>query len=178
MLCEKCKLRDATVHLTEMHKNVKSEIHICELCARDFGLNNKISNFSLSLPDMLTFLDIDDLDSGNDTYVCATCGMNYLDYRKAGKLGCSNCYRDLKSTLNSIIYSYHGNKRHVGKVPENYIESASLNKTIPEFKKETINSISNNNLHMELKRAIGEERYEDAAVLRDKISGKEEGRGE
>jgi hypothetical protein len=43
---------EATVHLTEIIKNVKSEVHLCEACARGIGLNSKLSNFSLTVPDM------------------------------------------------------------------------------------------------------------------------------
>ena len=72
MICERCKKRDSTVHLTEIIKSVRSEVHLCEQCARDIGFNAKLSNYSLSIPDMLSFLD-DDM-AENDTGVCPCCG--------------------------------------------------------------------------------------------------------
>jgi protein arginine kinase activator len=168
MLCEKCKKRDATVHLTEVIKNVKSEIHLCEYCAKEFGLNSKLSNFSLSVPDMLTFLDIEEVGDLEDTNVCATCGLTYMGYKKSGKLGCPDCYQYLKSALDSVIYSYHGESKHIGKVPLNYVDVESPRSILLEGTTDARGSSADiTELKRRLESAVKEERYEDAARLRD-----------
>ena len=57
MFCERCKQREATVHLTEIIRNEKTEIHLCDSCARDMGLSSHGGGFSLTVSDMLSFLD-------------------------------------------------------------------------------------------------------------------------
>ncbi len=170
MLCEKCKKSEATVHLTEIIKNVKSEIHLCEACARGIGLNSKLSNFTLTVPDMLSFLDIEETHDIVDTNVCRSCGTAFLDYKKTGKLGCPDCYRYLHGALEPVIAGYHGEKKHVGKIPLNYVEMKSPGKAFLDAgvrvaeKTETIMD-----LKKKLDQAVKEERYEDAAVVRDNL---------
>jgi len=95
MFCERCKKNEATIHLSEVVKNIKSEVHLCEQCARDVGLNTKISNFTLSLPEMLTFLNVDETSDSREHRRCHSCGSSFMDYRKNGKLGCPDCYNFL-----------------------------------------------------------------------------------
>ncbi len=170
MLCEKCKKRDATVHLTEVIKNVKTEIHLCEWCAKDFGLNSNLSNFSLSVPDMLTFLDIEEVGDVEDCRVCSTCGMTYMDYKKVGKLGCSDCYHYLKPALDSVICGFHGEEKHVGKVPLKYVDVESP-KRVLLAKDENRKGKEHNTgeLRKRLDAAVKDERYEDAARFRDAL---------
>jgi protein arginine kinase activator len=167
MICERCKLAEATIHLTEIIKDVKSEVHLCENCARDIGLNSKLSNFSLSIPEMLSFLDVNEIDEYVYGSVCKSCGLTFVDYRREGKLGCADCYQYLEDSLNSIITGYHGATTHTGKHPNNPADPVvdhyggmariSAKKSIAELKGL-------------LKQAVVDERYEEAAVLRDKIT--------
>jgi protein arginine kinase activator len=173
MQCERCKNAEATIHLTEIIKDVKSEVHLCEGCARDIGLNSKLSRFSLSIPEMLSFLDVDEIDDDANGAVCKSCGFTFMDYTREGKLGCPDCYRYLGDQLKTVILGFHGATKHVGKYPNNYmtfgeeghIRSSRLNnvqKTIEE-------------LNVDLEKAVIEERYEEAAVIRDKIREIESG---
>jgi len=173
MKCEKCRQNDATIHLTEIIKNVKSEFHLCEKCARLVGINSKFSNFSLSVPDMLSFLDLDEVGDAVDSTVCANCGLTFLEYKRVGKLGCPRCYNYLKSSLEPVIRSYHGSYGHAGKVPSNYVEANDCPAVFLEDKsREGEREKSLVELRSMLQSAIGDERYEDAAVLRDRIRDK------
>jgi protein arginine kinase activator len=170
MKCERCKKRDATIHLTEIIKNVKSEFHLCEECARIIGVNSKFSNFSLSVPDMLSFLDLDDAGDIVDTNMCIHCGMSFVDYKRAGKLGCPHCYGYLKPGIDSIVKSYHDSIRHVGKVPFNYVEVEDGDTVLLEDSgRGQHEHRSVQELKKMLDNAVSEERYEDAAELRDRI---------
>ncbi|HSV97479.1 MAG TPA: UvrB/UvrC motif-containing protein [Spirochaetota bacterium] len=174
MFCEKCKHNEATVHLTEIIKNVKSEVHLCESCAREIGLNSKLANFNLTVPDMLSFLDVEEAGGMVDPNRCRGCGFTFLDYKKTGKLGCPECYRYLRSTLDPVVVNYHGEKRHVGKMPLNYIEMKTpvrvlFDKSVNVAEKTDVLS----DLMKKLDKAVEEERYEEAAVLRDKIRDSE-----
>ncbi len=179
MLCERCKERDATVHLTEIIKNVKSEIHLCEVCAREIGLNAQLSSFSLSVPDMLSFLDVHEIDEHGDTTACASCGFTFTDYKKSGKLGCPECYRHLRASLHSVLSNYHGTPQHVGKVPANFIEQGNRGLMLLEKKgKSSTATMTLQELKKKMQKAVREERYEEAAVLRDEIQSLESGDNE
>ena len=164
MHCERCKKKDASIHLTEIIKDVKSEVHLCEECARDIGLNTKLSGFSLSVPEMLSFLEVNDVATSEETTSCRTCGTRFVQYVKDGKLGCPECYKYLGSSLESVIKSYHGNTRHVGKSPSSFKE----NPVIVTGKVEVPHS-SLGEMQEKLDQAVSDERYEDAAMLRDQI---------
>jgi len=174
MICERCKRKEATVHLTEIIRNEKSEIHLCENCANEIRLNSKSANFTFSIPEVLSFLDFDDGEENYSNDLCKTCGFTYLDYKKKKVLGCSDCYDNLKFVKDSIISCQHNEKRHIGKMPANFnlpkdndMISTKID-TVLIDKIETLSELQNN-----LQTAIFEERYEDAAEIRDRIQNKE-----
>ena len=59
MICELCQKNEATIHLTEITDGVRSEMHLCELCAAEQGItvknqmpiNELLSNLLASVPD-------------------------------------------------------------------------------------------------------------------------------
>jgi protein arginine kinase activator len=175
MLCERCKNIEATIHLTEIIKDVKSEVHLCESCAREIGLNSKLSNFSLSIPEMLSFLDVSEVDEFPAGSVCKSCGLSFMDYSRDSKLGCPDCYTHLHDSLLSVIAGYHGAVRHVGKQPSGTagtaVETCARTTRVVTAKK-SVDELKN-----QLDRAIYEERYEEAARLRDRIQDMENEKG-
>ncbi|HNT10780.1 MAG TPA: UvrB/UvrC motif-containing protein [Spirochaetota bacterium] len=153
-------------------KNVKSEIHLCEKCAKEFGLNTKFSKFSLTVPDMLSFLDVHEVNPSDRTAVCMSCGSSYIDIRKRGRLGCPDCYRYLGAELESIILNVHGRNRHVGKIPAYYVEMKSFSKPLIDSDLPPAGEMSDlDELRRQLDDAVMNERYEEAALLRDRIRG-------
>jgi hypothetical protein len=103
MYCERCKKNEATIHLSEIMKDIKSEVHLCEHCAREVGLNTKISNFTLTLPEMLTFMNVDEVNDFQGKKRCSTCGCDFIEYKTNGKLGCPDCYLILPISLNLLL---------------------------------------------------------------------------
>ena len=166
MKCERCKKNDATIHLSEIVKDVKSEVHLCEHCARDVGLNPKGPGFSLSIPEMLTFLSVDDLVDYDNSQACSTCGCSFPEYKREGKLGCPDCYIFLENEIEGIISDYYGEKKYSGKVPANY--NISEGRSFVQVQEKPKYSIAA--LKAELDIAVNEERYEEAALLRDRIN--------
>ncbi len=166
MFCERCKKNEATIHLSEVIKDMKSEVHLCEGCAKDVGLNTKISNFSLSLPEMLTFLNVDELTDYSDGKHCPVCGSGFMDYKREGKLSCPECYNNLSEFLAPVLAGFHGEKRHIGKFPV-YNEETVFHDKVFKIAKPDLDNRAD--LQSQLDSAVNEERYEDAAVLRDKL---------
>ena len=82
--------------------------------------------------------------------------MDYSEFQDVGKIGCSQCYLVFRDRLDSLVRNVQGGKKHTGKIPkidkENYIIKREVAK-----------------LRENLQEAIIQERFEDAADLRDKI---------
>jgi protein arginine kinase activator len=161
MLCERCKHKDATVHLTEIIKGVRSEVHLCEHCARDIGLNSKLNNYALSVPDMLSYLDEGILDD-HPGDVCTVCGISSADFESTGKVGCSHCYEALSPSINVLFPD--GKESYAGKQP------AAEGSSVPDAAPEPVEPASV--LLGQLDEAVKEERYEDAAKIRDLMRGR------
>lgn len=159
MLCQKCKKNPATVHMTKIINNMKTELHLCENCADKRKDLNLFSPFSLN--DLLTsFLDpIKPTVAADNTPAikCDKCGMDYRQFKKTGRFGCENCYKVFKNEIHPIIKRIQGGAfRHTGKRPGQYNIRHRTNKEIEDLKRQ-------------LQGAINIEAFEEAARLRDRI---------
>ena len=162
MQCDICGKKKATVHLTEIIDGQMSEMHLCEGCAREksvqmeqqFGLADLLaglSDFGKQLKDTPT-VDIK----------CPNCGTTYDDFRKFGRLGCSQCYEAFKLHLTTLLRKIHGANHHLGKAPVGL--STEIRQTVENL----------HDLKTQLMKAIQDEDFEKAAQLRDKIKKIEE----
>ena len=159
MQCERCRHKDATVHLTEIIKGVRSEVHLCEQCARDIGLNSKLNSCSLSIPDMMSYLDEGAVGNGE---VCRSCGCSSADLDGSGRVGCPHCYEDLAGPISALYPEVMAS--YAGKHPSSVKADSPVRQEPPEQ--------SASYLKKQLDEAVREERYEDAAKLRDLIRGR------
>lgn len=168
MLCEGCDKKEATFHLTEIKDDIKSEYHLCEKCARELHVNCEKENSLFPVTDMLNLLDMD-RDGSAEGNSCAVCGLTESEYAEKGKLGCPSCYSYLKS-FKKITEQSGSSVMNNAKKPGNYINIKSKIISLADpcgagtEKDEDINK-----LKVELENAVEEERYEDAARLRDII---------
>jgi protein arginine kinase activator len=88
---------------------------------------------------------------------CTNCGMSYDEFRKFGRLGCSQCYESFKMHLGTLLKKVHGSNHHLGKTPVK----------IPPSEKKMIENLQE--LKIQLTQAIQMEDFEKAAQIRDKI---------
>lgn len=180
MLCQNCNQREANVQYTQITNGVKKEMHLCEECAGKLGITN--INFSMPI-DVSSFLGnfmegyeqslLPNFMNPN-VLTCKECGTTYQDFVDIGKLGCRNCYDIFSNTLDSILKNIQGSNTHVGRIGRLSGTNTKIEKSKePKIKKETTNVKKEENpieqLKLDLKKAIGEERYEDAAKIRDEI---------
>ena len=164
ILCQVCKKNIATVHLTEIIKGKKREIHLCEECAGKKGVAFKSHQFSIS--DLLSGLVNSQAAqeiAKMSQIKCPICGLSYLDFRQHGRLGCATDYTVFKEGLLGLLEKIHGSTDHMGKIPASSGETREISKELLE-------------LRQELKRAVEKEDYEKAADVRDRIRDIEEGR--
>lgn len=156
MLCCICKEREATVHLTQIAGDKMQKVDLCEECAKKKGVNDPTG---FSLADLLLGLGASqeiDQSAGGGELKCPRCGFTQADFKKAGRLGCPDCYQTFAEGLESLLKSMHKGTRHVGKVPESLRQSRDLTDRLRSLQKR-------------LNKAIEEENFEQAAVLRDEI---------
>lgn len=156
MKCEKCGKYEATTHIRSVINGVVREYNLCSDCAAKEGYNGVKHN---SLAGMLASMFNEFVPGGisENTVRCSVCGATFSDIAKRGKVGCADCYKTFQSDLLPYLKRVHGSTKHTGKVPV----SAPI---VVVDNKETIDS-----LRMELNRLVSEEKYEEAAIVRDKI---------
>jgi len=95
---------------------------------------------------------------------CGHCGLTYEDFRKIGRLGCSECYASFVKYLAPLLKRIHGASAHTGKFPPGQIPEG------PRPQKTKMTRDANiDELKAGLQQAIVTEEFEDAARLRDKI---------
>ena len=188
MLCENCKKNEANVRYTQIINGDKKEMHLCEECSEKLGIGNMDFKMPISFSSFLgDFFDEFENDSllpefnPIKTLKCDSCGMTFEDFMNTGKFGCSNCYDTFESKIDPILKNIHGANKHVGRIgkigptTELNVEkekNAYDNNEDSSNKKETKidTKVSEaEKLKQELQKAIKEERYEDAAKIRDKL---------
>ena len=156
MLCDVCGKKEATVHLTEIINDQMTKLNLCEDCAREKGAEMEehfgLSELLAGLTDMGTTVE----PEVAITTKCSNCGLTYQNFRKIGRLGCSECYETFKKELASLLKRIHGSDRHVGKVPLRGGKTIKDTRTLQDMK-------------IQLEKAIQMEEFEEAAKLRDKI---------
>ena len=142
-------------------------MHLCSECVAELGIMDEFSaesffadsffgNFlGAGIPAMKVLSGVDR---------CEYCGSSFNDIVKSGMVGCANCYKKFEDKLEPSILKIHGNTRHLGK---------NVSYTVEEDEKEKAEESENGleSLKEQLRQAIKEQRFEDAAVLRDKIKG-------
>lgn len=158
--CQECGKRPATLHFTKIVNGDKTELHICESCARERGEFVPGTPGGFSIHNLLSgLLDFDQTASGvakPADLKCDTCGMTYAQFGKVGRFGCSDCYRHFENKLEPLFKRVHGNTVHMGKVPKRTGGKVRARREIDRLKRE-------------MQRKIEVEDFEAAARLRDQI---------
>jgi len=156
MLCSICKEKEATVHLTNIAGDKMQKVDLCEECAKSKGMNDPTA---FSLADQLfglgAALEIEQAGGGTGLK-CRACGFTQADFKKAGRLGCPQCYETFAEPLEGLLKTMHKGTRHVGKVREAWRHNRDLSDHLKLLQKK-------------LSKAIEREDFEEAAILRDEI---------
>ena len=87
---------------------------------------------------------------------CPVCGMSFADFKRTGKLGCSECYSTFKAPISEVLRQVHRNTVHTGKIPPNMRAELSKKQKLSELKSM-------------LQAAVKNENYEEAAKLHKEI---------
>lgn len=162
MECEICHQRPASLHVTNYVEGNKEQLHICHQCAVDEGYVEaeqayQIHDLLSGLFNVSHSVKQQRQERNKEAVACPTCRMTYQDFVKTGKFGCSDCYQAFDAQLDPLLRRVHsGNTVHVGKVPHRQHEHLKQKQLIQAYR-------------AQLNQLIEEERFEEAATLRDKI---------
>ena len=171
MKCEICHRNDAKAAIHKMVGGEDAELYVCEECARRESsraaarrsgrddsnsapeidmeeLQEKLSNALFDAILSVAGPDLADMTEPS----CQRCGTTLSEFRKNTLLGCPECYRCFSNEVEAMIRDMHRGTVHVGKVPSAVTrgrESARL--------------------AAQLRNAIAEQRFEDAARIQAKL---------
>jgi protein arginine kinase activator len=157
MVCDSCKERDAVVHLTQIVENAVTQLHLCEKCAAEKGVETTVAMPKHPLAGLLQAAQQQVQVAQGDAVRCTFCSATLRDFKASGRLGCAHCYGAFESSLRELLRRVHGNSRHVGRRYEPPRPEA--------FERDT----TLGELRDRLRRAIESEQFELAADLRDRI---------
>lgn len=165
MKCTHCHENEANTHIKRTINGRTQEMYLCPECAKKLGVMDEFEPFSMdSFFGNFLGAGAAALNSLAGIERCSYCGSSFNDIVNTGRVGCANCYDKFEDRLAPGIEKLHGRAKHVGK-NVTYTEEKEEQKPVSEI----------DGLKSQLKQAIKEQRFEDAAVLRDKINelGKE-----
>ncbi|HXR05296.1 MAG TPA: UvrB/UvrC motif-containing protein [Verrucomicrobiae bacterium] len=158
-MCSICKEKPATVFLTKIASdNTPRNLDLCEDCAKSKGVYN-MDIFSVADADLLLGLGASqqiEQAAGGVEVKCPRCGFTQADFKKSGRLGCPECYQTFAEGLGGLLKTMHKGTRHAGKAPEALRQSRDLSDRMKT-------------LQNKLAKAIKDEDFEQAAILRDEI---------
>ena len=194
MKCQNCGKNEVNFRYTQIVNGVKKEMNLCDKCARELGLEGL--DFSMPINFSSFFSDFFNDTEGllpsfakTDLLSCSKCGTTFEDFVNSGEFGCGNCYITFADRISPVLKNLHGSNQHIGRGYKDSIDELEYNKSAFEKSKkdkEGKNEAQKNKsdektdekateknqiakLKRDLQKAIKEERYEDAAKLRDEI---------
>lgn len=156
VLCDNCKQRQATIHITKIVNGKKQERHLCEQCTSLDQVGKGAFDYTGFISDVTNEGKKNPSATDQVQMSCSRCGMTYDYFRKHGKFGCEKCYEAFEPMIVPMIRRMHGKDRHVGK---------TIKKDDVQFQQK----MEIENLQAKLDAAVEKEEYEMAAIYRDKI---------
>lgn len=185
MKCEKCQQREAHIHLTQMVDGKMCSLHLCEVCARDAGLDpsgpldlEKLLQSTAHLyeelhqaipPGLAEMADrilsrfAEQCDPGAEldppvpSIRCPVCGCTPMLLRKTGQVGCPQCYVTFPDFIKGYLSQRTGvSGGHIGRIPR-------------QGDRVILQQAAMQRLQHELDAAVAREDYETAATLRDEL---------
>lgn len=165
MKCDVCKVREATIYLTQIVESKMQKVNLCEKCAEEKGVTDPTG---FALADVLEGLGeetVTEKPLPPGELVCEACGFSQSDFKKTGRFGCAKCYEVFCDGLEGLLEAMHKDTEHHGKVPKRYEAMKSYRDRLDD-------------LRSNLSASVEAEDYEEAARLRDAIAELEAGGGQ
>jgi len=174
MLCENCKKNTATVHMQGFMNGAKTELHLCQECS--FNMVNmempiSMENIFKGILESVQSMGPITLGQGQPAGPgrtakrqapgpCKICDLTYEEFKAKGKLGCESCYQAFQKEIVALFKNVQGSTHHEGKFPKRAGQQIRQRREVDK-------------LRINLKKAIDDENYEEAAKIRDQIRNME-----
>lgn len=178
MQCDVCQSKTAEVFLTHIDKGKVQKVNLCKECSKERGVEDPTgfaltellegigTSTEIEKPPMVSGGAPEGEHSGKGQELavtvsssaakCPVCGFTQADFKKTGRLGCSECYDTFEDSLSNLLKAMHKGTHHTGKQPARV---ARLQEMAERMK----------GLQNDLQKAVKAEDYENAASLRDQI---------
>ncbi|MBQ9502663.1 MAG: UvrB/UvrC motif-containing protein [Lentisphaeria bacterium] len=173
MLCDKCKKKEATIHVKKVAGGKIESLHLCADCAREKEEQGVLGALGFNLAEVLFNLgelakpapaeeSQESAPAGADPGVtCPVCGWNMEKLQSSnGRLGCPECYRSFSEIISDALNRIQRGRMHIGKRPDRsdpLLNAAALRIEITRTRKK-------------LAELVRREEYEQAAVCRDRLN--------
>lgn len=160
MLCETCKAKPASIHITQIVGGQKKEMNLCASCAAKMGIamgNTMFEPMEALLASLLEPAE----QTSKTTKRCPACGSDITVFHNTGRLGCPQCYEVFSAELAPFIRKTQRGYSHTGTRPKDQQE--------PEIIEKDDHRQALAQAKEALTKAIKDEEYEQAAKLRDQI---------
>lgn len=182
MLCQSCHKNTANTRIKTIVNGEVTEYALCSECAQKLGYNNLFGSFG-NFGHFGNF-DNDFFDGfgnllggffGNEAADksvtrCSKCGASFEDISRSGKVGCAECYKTFRNLLLPSIQRIHGTAHHRGKRPGSLaMQVVQKQEIVPTPPAEPKAKTPLEEKKEALQKAIQEQNFEQAAVLRDEI---------
>ena len=164
----------ATVHLVQISNGTAYRINFCGACAREKGVVDESGSPTDMLLGSGLFRDRSVPGSIMQTS-CCNCGLDGAALLENKVFGCSRCYETFSNLLDSLLKRIQRSGAHCGKKPQT--RTIFLQTSAVEWEKQSKVEgggdvhLSRNMTELELllSLAVSEERYEDAAAIRERM---------
>lgn len=157
-ICEGCGAREARLRLIEVDGRGRRAALLCAECGIARGIpaeelrEGRMDTRALWSEIIHRLAD----DRGEEALACPDCGLTFADFERRERLGCPRCYETFMGDMTRLLREYHGSEAHRGKMPRNFGRRIDLRRRILGVKES-------------IQIAVGEERFEAAARLRDEM---------
>lgn len=162
MICDICGRDNAIIHIHQIIGKDEISLNICEECAAANGFNElgHTEGTKMTFSGIVNKLkNIRSNIAGRDlNIVCSNCNTTLAEVKKSGIVGCEKCYDCFDEYISRYFTENFGKTAYpsapAGRIrPKEIISQADYRKS----------------LEKKLEKAVSDEDYETAALLRDKI---------
>lgn len=141
------------INISHLSNGKIENIDVCQCCMSQ----NK--NDPLLPPSYLKLINMIDNMIERKNLTCCTCNTKFSDIIKKTRYGCGDCYKTFREQSINIFDKCQTGTKHIGKIPKNWEQKFLACNS----------SIQIALLNEQLKKAVVDENYEDAALIQKKI---------
>jgi protein arginine kinase activator len=167
--CQLCPSPEATVHLTEIAADgTRQELHVCRACMTRLKLRPEVD--APDLAEIRLRAEPASDAPADPPLLCDACGLSLASYVDTNLFGCPQCYESFDTAIMALLERYHGADAHQGRRPISEGAPAAPAPEAPPRRPRTRSPAARRAaIEARLRAAVAEERFEDAARLRDEL---------